>query len=212
LPVTVGVADVDEPALEALFTGPSDGLGEYLARHKTEAAARWLGTQPDCDGYVVLGADTTVLLDNRVLGKPADAAEATHMLRSLRGRTHVVATGIAVARPALPGYRPDIRGTHVTTQVTMRPFSDREIEAYVATGDPLDKAGAYGVQHADFDPVAQIAGCYTAVVGLPLCAVAAVIGELTGSAPAPEHPSMPCPWSTRCRTPMPRWALADRPQ
>lgn len=230
LPVTVGLSPVDEDALQAAYTGPNDGLGEYLARRKAEGAARFLAEvanvgAPD-DELLVVGADTTVLLDDHVLGKPANAAEAMRMLRRLRGRQHIVVTGVAVARPNTANHSLDVRSARVVTTVEMRAFSDDEIAAYVATGDPLDKAGAYAVQHGEFKPVARIEGCYTAVVGLPLCALAALITEMTGStlqpSPAragypggihlsrqatPDH--SPCPWSDQCHAPIPSFT---RPQ
>lgn len=229
LPVTSGTAPVDEEALQAVFTGLSNQLGEYLARCKAAAAAHALAVAPDCqeadpDDMLVIGADTTVLLDDEVLSKPADPAEASATLRRLRGRTHTVVTGVALARPATSCQEIAPHSTRVATRVTMRVYSDDEIATYVATGDPMDKAGAYAVQHGDFKPVAQIEGCYTAVVGLPLCALAALITEMTGTAPQPRlaHPGYPdaippapltmpsasvhCPWSDRCRAPLPLFA------
>ena len=88
------------------------------------------------------------------------------MLRRLRGRTHQVITAVCVATP---GRQPLL--SYVRTAVQMRPYTDAEIAAYVASGDPLDKAGAYAIQHPDFRPVARLAGCYSNVVGLPLCLV-----------------------------------------
>lgn len=116
-------------------------------------------------GEWVLAADTTVALDGRALGKPADAAEARWMLQAMRGRSHQVHTGLALWDPATG--RLALRVT--TTRVWMRNYTDEEIAAYVATGDPLDKAGAYAVQHGGFHPVARLEGCYANVVGLPLC-------------------------------------------
>jgi len=116
---------------------------------------------------VILAADTIVLLDDRVLGKPVDAHDAERMLWDLRGRWHVVITGIAVI---------DGRGTvlrcAITTRVLMRETGLAEISAYVATGEPLDKAGSYGIQGRGGALVAEIDGCYTNIVGLPLCATA----------------------------------------
>ena len=114
-------------------------------------------------GQIVIAADTTVLLDGDMLNKPADAAEARDMLRRLRGRTHEVQSCLVI--------RQDGRETMeiVSSLVTMRPYSDDEIAAYIATGDPFDKAGSYAVQHAVFQPVARIQGCPLNVVGLPLC-------------------------------------------
>jgi MAF protein len=209
LPVTIGLAPVDEAALQGAYTGPREDLAEHLARHKAEAAARAIAADPsggDSDDLLALGADTTVLLEGRVLGKPSDPAESVRMLRALRGRRHTVVTGVALARPAAADGDSGLRSVRVATAVTMRDYSDGEIAAYVATGDPLDKAGSYGVQHPDFQPVARIAGCYTAVVGLPLCAVAALIAELTGTPPQPAVPTAPCPWFVRCRAPLPEFA------
>jgi predicted house-cleaning NTP pyrophosphatase (Maf/HAM1 superfamily) len=104
-----------------------------------------------------------------ILGKPKDMAEAVEMLKALRGHAHQVYTGIAILRfsPGIPG------GELVTdlciTDVPMRAYRDDEIEAYVATGDPLDKAGAYAIQNAVFHPVEAMQGCYASVMGLPLC-------------------------------------------
>lgn len=128
---------------------------------------------------VVVAADTTVVDGSglpaaegvpeeqfaEILGKPSDAAEATGMLRRLRGRTHQVYTALAVLRVADGLLLTDL----CATSVTMRSYTDTEIDAYVASGDPLDKAGAYAIQHTGFDPVAKLQGCYTNVVGLPLC-------------------------------------------
>ena len=99
------------------------------------------------------------------LGKPADADEARRMLVSLRGRIHQVYTALAVFNP--------LSGEMVTelaaTAVPMRNYTDAEIEAYIATGDPFDKAGSYAIQHPEFKPVEELSGCYANVVGLPLC-------------------------------------------
>jgi MAF protein len=123
------------------------------------------------DTIVVLAADTIGLLagDDRhgvILGKPGDAAEARAMLRQLRDRPHRVYTAFTLISSG--GRR--LTDLSVTT-VWMRPYTDDEIEAYIATGDPFDKAGSYAIQHAGFHPVARIEGCPNNVVGLPLCAV-----------------------------------------
>ena len=114
---------------------------------------------------IVIGADTAVVDGDRILGKPADPFEAEAMLLSLQGRTHQVITGLAVCLLA-----PDRLLTDwCVTQVTMRQYSHAEVRAYVASGDPIDKAGAYAIQHELFNPVERITGCYANVVGLPLC-------------------------------------------
>ena len=117
---------------------------------------------------VVLGADTEVVLDGRLLGKPRDAADAARMLRDLRGREHLVITGLAIVETGPPGGEPRRETASVTTRVRMADYGDAQIEAYVATGEPLDKAGAYGVQGRGGRLVAAVDGCFTNVVGLPL--------------------------------------------
>lgn len=119
-----------------------------------------------------LGADTIVVLDGQQLAKPGDAAEARTMLCALRGRTHEVVTGVAL----LANGRRHLGA--VQTRVTMRDYADVEIERYVASGRPLDKAGGYAIQDTDFAPVAMIQGCYLNVVGLPLCEVGRGLARL----------------------------------
>jgi septum formation protein len=113
---------------------------------------------------VVLGADTEVMLDGRYLGKPADLSDALRMLRALRGRTHEVITGVALVES--PGGREETAA--VVTRVTMTNATDEDLAAYVATGEPLDKAGAYAVQGRGSLLIDRIDGCYTNVVGLPV--------------------------------------------
>ena len=119
-------------------------------------------------GALVIAADTTVVLDGRVLNKPVDAADARDMLRRLRGRVHHVHTGIVVVDTGTDRWLTDV----ATIEVPMRRYGDAELEAYVASGDPLDKAGAYAIQHPEFRPVEGLSGCYAGVVGLPLCHLA----------------------------------------
>jgi septum formation protein len=116
------------------------------------------------DGLIVT-ADTTVALDGRVVGKPVDAADAVAILRSLRARQHTVFSGVTVLDPISGWTRSEV----AASTVWMRNYNDQEIAAYVASGDPLDKAGAYAIQYLDFSPVARIEGCYSNVMGLPLC-------------------------------------------
>ncbi|HZD09708.1 MAG TPA: Maf family protein [Candidatus Binatia bacterium] len=114
---------------------------------------------------VVIAADTIVALDGQMLGKPAGAKDAAVTLRMLRGRAHQVHTGLVI----LQGATGRVERSVCTTDVLMRDYSDKELTRYVKSGDPFDKAGAYAIQHATFNPVAQIQGCYSNVVGLPLC-------------------------------------------
>jgi septum formation protein len=131
-----------------------------VALDKARAVAReWTGGPA-----VVLGADTEVVLDGRYLGKPRDAADAARMLRELSGRTHEVVTGLALVDA--PSGREETLA--VTTRVTMIAAGAEEIAAYVATGEPLDKAGAYAVQGLGGRLVARVDGCFTNVVGLPV--------------------------------------------
>ena len=124
-------------------------------------------------GDVVLAADTAVVLDGDILGKPATDAEATGTLRSLRGRTHRVVTGVAAVKLRSG----EARTRTASTVVTMRPYSDEEVAAYVASGEPFDKAGGYAVQDPDFHPASWVEGCYLSVVGLPLCQVMELLSE-----------------------------------
>ena len=117
------------------------------------------------DRGTVIAADTVVELEGAVLGKPRDKAEATAMLRALRGREHRVVTSIALVDAASG----ESAQAYRATRVVMRQYTDEEIEAYVASGDPMDKAGAYAVQHEGLHPAAQVRGCYLNVVGLPVC-------------------------------------------
>jgi len=114
---------------------------------------------------LILAADTIVVDGEELLGKPVDGAEARRMLTQLRGRTHQVYTGIALIDTA-SGESVD---KVCRTDVPMRDYSDAELAAYIQTDDPLDKAGAYAIQHSGFHPVEGLQGCYASVMGLPLC-------------------------------------------
>jgi MAF protein len=131
-----------------------------LAKSKAHAAARLAGMEE-----IVVAADTTVVDGAHILGKPADALEAAAMLRRLRGHKHQVYSALAVLRMHDQLLLSDV----CTTEVPMRLYSDEEIETYVASGDPLDKAGAYAIQNRDFKPVLSLSGCFAGVMGLPLC-------------------------------------------
>ncbi|KAF0107565.1 MAG: septum formation protein [Anaerolineaceae bacterium] len=175
---TVRPADVDESPL------PGEAPGTCvlrLAESKAEA----------CPGGTVIAADTTVAIDGVMLGKPRDAAEAVEMLRRLRGRRHTVHTGLGVKQGGL------LLTDLCATGVPMRPYSDEEIDAYVASGDPLDKAGAYAIQHAGFHPVPcsnrdyhveKFSGCYASVMGLPLCHLVRTLRKM-GIVPLADVPA-----------------------
>jgi septum formation protein len=155
---SVAAADVDESQ-----SPHGESPSEYVLR-LAEIKAR--ATQADAD-QIVLAADTTVVDGMDILGKPNDTAEAVAMLTRLRGHTHQVYTGIALLRMSDGLLLKDL----CVTDVPMRNYSDDEISAYVATGDPLDKAGAYAIQHPQFHPVGELEGCYASVMGLPMCHV-----------------------------------------
>lgn len=141
-----------------------------LAREKAEVVYTRLAQEAgSANGLMVLGADTTVTLDNEIVGKPADAAEAARMLRRLSGRSHRVITGVALTTA---------QGTEVAAEVTGVRFltlSDAEIGAYVATGEPMDKAGAYAIQGRAARWIPRIEGCYFNVVGLPVALVCSLL-------------------------------------
>jgi septum formation protein len=149
-----------------------------LARQKAEAVfaeittARASDTRASAPPQVVLGADTTVTLDNQILGKPESPADGARMLRLLSGRTHRVITGVAVVTAAR---------TEVAAEVTAVKFltlSDAEIDAYIATGEPMDKAGAYAIQGRAARWIPRIEGDYFNVVGLPLALVSTLLESL----------------------------------
>lgn len=141
---------------------------EYACRLAAEKAAAAVCRHPP--GRLVLAADTVVALGGDILGKPADAADAACMLRRLSGRSHDVHTAVAASRDGVTALRLS------SSEVTFRDLLPHEIEAYVATGEPLDKAGAYGVQGLAAIFVTRLCGSYSGVVGLPLCETADLLG------------------------------------
>jgi MAF protein len=168
-------AEVDETPF------PGESPQTYVVR-LAEAKARF-AAQAAPSRAIVIAADTTVADHGRILGKPKDVHEATTMLKNLRGHIHQVFT-------ALAGYQPannSLETALAATDVPMRDYSDAEIQAYVATGDPFDKAGSYAIQHPDFRPVERLSGCYANVVGLPLCHLSSVLKKF-GITPQPDIP------------------------
>jgi septum formation protein len=125
---------------------------------------------------VVLGADTIVVVDGAMLGKPDNEADAARMLRALSGRTHEVITGVCVVAATNCGKR-ELRTASETTAVTMKKFSEQEIADYVATGEPMDKAGGYAIQGKASRWIPRIEGDYSNVVGLPLALVSQMLQE-----------------------------------
>ncbi len=153
----VWMTDVDES--QRAGESPADYVLR-LAEAKARAAVP--RAQPQ---NVIIAADTIVVDGSALLGKPSNAAMAAQMLQQLRGRTHQVYTGLAVLRMSTGQLLKDL----CMTDVPMRDYSDAEIDRYVWSGDPLDKAGAYAIQHTEFHPVAGLSGCVASVMGLPLC-------------------------------------------
>lgn len=156
---------VDETPLDG--ESPQD-LVRRLAEQKAQlVAARAVGPA------IIIGADTVVVVDGKMLGKPRSGEEARTMLAQLSGRTHAVFTGLALVRLPDGATRQDLEAT----QVTFAPLSEEEISSYVATGEPFDKAGAYAVQGRGGRHVSRIEGCFYNVVGLPLARLYRLLKE-----------------------------------
>ena len=157
----IGIAHEVDPADidESVRAGESDT--DYALRLATEKGLAVAARHPDA---LVIAADTIVVVDGRIFGKPVDWADACRMLRVLSGRTHVVHTAVAVVRDA--GRR--VESEVESTRVTFRELADSEVAAYVATGEPMDKAGAYGIQGYGATIVERVEGDYFTVMGLAL--------------------------------------------
>jgi MAF protein len=177
LPVETTAADIDEVPL------PGERAAEMarrLSREKALAVAESFSSftgalrSPHSTFRIILASDTVVSLDGEPLGKPRDAADARSMLQRLRGRTHQVYTAITLIDLETNRSITDLGGS----DVPMRNYTDDEIDAYIATGDPFDKAGAYAIQHDGFSPVENFAQCYANVMGLPLCHVVRALRQL----------------------------------
>lgn len=151
LPFEVQIADVDESA-----EGDPRTVARLLAERKVRAIAA------EAPHAVVLGGDTVVAVDGVLLGKPADADAARAMLVLLRGRQHTVCSGVAVATAHV------VRSEVSCSTVTMRRYTDAELETWLARPDPYDKAGGYAIQDPDFAPASAVDGCPCSVIGLPL--------------------------------------------
>jgi len=177
---SVVVTDVDESQRA------NETPANYVLR-LAETKARAAASQAHTD-QIILGADTTVVDGAEILGKPKDMAEAARMLTQLRGHTHQVYTGLALLRLSDGLLLRDL----CVTDVPMRDYSDEEVNAYVQTGDALDKAGAYAIQHPHFHPVAHMSGCYASVMGLPMCHVVRTMRKMD----IPPHANVP----VKCQT------------
>lgn len=162
VPFEVVPADIDETPK------PGEAPEAYVERLAREKALAVAGAE---SRLPVLGSDTSVVIGGDILGKPDSPASARSMLQRLSGSTHQVITAVAVAVPGRCHCRV------VTTNVTFRPLSQAEIHAYVASGEPFDKAGGYGIQGLGGIFVCELKGSYSAVVGLPLCETAELLAE-----------------------------------
>ena len=151
-------ADIDETVHPG--ERPEDYV-QRLARIKAQAGALYMA-QRKLPLHPVLGADTTVTIDGRILGKPAGQNDAIELLHALSGRTHEVMTAVAIC------WRDSLTARLSLSEVAFAPLTDAQIRAYVATGEPLDKAGAYGIQGRAGAFVRRISGSYTGIMGLPL--------------------------------------------
>ncbi len=193
LPYISAVVSDDEDEAQARYRGPNDQLAQWLAKHKAATALKL----SEAAGRLVITADTTVLLENDVLGKPRDEAQAFELLSTLRGRLHHVVTGVVVC--TVRDGKTVMRSASCVTPVLMRNYSNEEIARYIASGDPMDKAGAYGIQNPTFQPTERIDGCYFNVVGLPVCTLVDLLAEF-GVYPARLHTraDTDCPWSEKC--------------
>ncbi|MDW5265575.1 MULTISPECIES: nucleoside triphosphate pyrophosphatase [Acidobacteriaceae] len=169
LSFTVEAADLNEERL------PDEAAAAYVQRLAVEKAqavwARHSAVDTEADPLIVLGADTAVVSEGNILGKPANAADARRMLQLLSGRTHAVLTGLAAVT------RKGVKSEVEITQVTFNVIGDGEINEYVSTGEPLDKAGAYAIQGYAARWIPRIEGCYFNVVGLPIARTVALLAE-----------------------------------
>lgn len=177
IPFDVQTADVDERPLEG--ESPAQMVAR-LSLAKAQAVASGLAAA------WVIASDTTVVFQGEILGKPGDGAEAREMLRRMRGQPHLVYSGLALWDAATGEHLCEL----AATRVQMRDYNDEEIAAYVASGDPMDKAGAYAIQHPGFHPVASIEGCYASVMGFPLCHLYRALAAWERR--PPHTPVLPC--------------------
>ena len=190
LPCACCESGLDEDQVEA----PEPSLlAARLARMKARmvASGRRRG--------LVIGCDTLVCLDHRILGKPSDRRDARQMLLTLRGRTHDVITGVAVIDAESGREETGLATSHVR----MHCFGQSVLSRYLDSGDSLDKAGAYGIQTAGAELVESFSGCYFNIVGLPLCELARLLSRF-GMKSDPDHPACIRPGGQVC----PRWGSA----
>ena len=169
-PFIVINSDVDEREI------PGENPDEFVVRLAKEKALKGgAGVLTNSlESAFVLGADTIVVDGTEILGKPQDQMDAARILEQLRDKTHQVLSGIALYNLSTR----EIQTRLVCTEVVMREYTDDEIRDYIASGDPMDKAGAYGIQNRDFNPAPEFFGCFANVMGLPLCHLAVLMKEM----------------------------------
>jgi len=169
-PFIVVNSDVEEREI------PGEKPDEFVIRlAKEKALVGGAGASANFhENIYVLGADTIVVDGTEILGKPLDQMDAARILEQLRGKTHQVFSGIALFNLSTG----EVQTRLVCTNVIMREYTDDEIQDYIASGDPLDKAGAYGIQNRDFNPAPEFYGCFANVMGLPLCYLAVLMKEM----------------------------------
>ncbi len=190
LPFEIASSDIDESPREG--ETPARMVAR-LAQTKAATVAASL-SEPDTP-TIIVAADTTVSFDGASLGKPVDEPDAWRILRALRGQTHQVHTALTLLNTRTGQSLTEV----ATTDVPMRHYRDEEIAAYIASGDPFDKAGAYAIQHEGFHPVAEMRGCFANVMGLPLCHLTRMLRSLGVEPPANVpavcqlHLQYPCP-------------------
>lgn len=166
-------ADVDESSNER----DPERLAEALAIKKGQAVYEKLLRDGSSDATLpIISADTVVFCEGEIMGKPCDRADAERMLEKLSGKAHTVTTGICVISNGVPF------SSYLTTRVFVDPLTDEEINAYIDTRDPFDKAGAYGIQGVFSKHISKIDGCYFNVVGLPINALSKLFIKATGKA------------------------------
>lgn len=164
-------------------------LSEALAAAVNIALAKARSVPDVAEDEIVVAADTLVVVDDDILAKPSNEDEARGMLERLRGRAHHVLSGVVVQSGGLAW------AGVVDTRVSMRSYAAEEVQAYIARGEPFDKAGGYAIQDETFRPVERLDGCYLNVVGLPLCAVAAGLNAVGVEVPSAGAP--PCGYCER---------------
>jgi septum formation protein len=180
-------ADVDESLLT------NEKPQDYVIRLARKKASSIKPNSPN--QRIVIAADTAVVDGGQILGKPENALQAAEMLRNLSGRSHNVYTGLAGRDVESEWVSSDL----CITQVHMRDFNEAEIADYIASGDPMDKAGAYAIQNTGFNPVQKISGCYANVVGLPMCHLAEMLTRFNLAFPDDITKGCRSPHGYNCR-------------